>query len=97
MKLSNAASAGEPDASWPPRHAIGAFAGGLLANLMLAWFLPNVSWLWWNPVGFFVTIAVALVASRGRFELPEWSATAGQTQLLVGMFLLILMGLVVVF
>ncbi|HEX5076237.1 MAG TPA: sodium/solute symporter [Gemmatimonadaceae bacterium] len=37
---------------------------GLLGNLALARLAPGVSWLWWNPAGFFVTCVVALSISR---------------------------------
>jgi sodium-coupled monocarboxylate transporter 8/12 len=78
-------------------HAILGLAAGLLGNLFLAWFFPNVSWLWWNPIGFTVALVVALLTSRGSLEFPLWSATEGETRVLVGTFLVILMTLVVVF
>lgn len=46
--------------------AIGGFCLGLLANL-LAWILlPSVSWLWWNPLGFFVACLSGLALSLLR-------------------------------
>jgi SSS family solute:Na+ symporter len=77
--------------------AILGFAGGLIGNLMLAWLFPNVSWLWWNPFGFLVAVTVAIATSRGSIEFPEWSATSGETRLLLGVFLVILMTLAIVF
>jgi sodium-coupled monocarboxylate transporter 8/12 len=79
------------------KHAILGFTGGLLGNLMLAWLFPNVSWLWWNPFGFLVAVTVAIAVSRGSIELPVWSATRGETQLLIGVFLAILLTLAILF
>jgi hypothetical protein len=78
-------------------HAILGFTAGLLGNLMLAWLFPNVSWLWWNPFGVLVTVTVAIATSLGAIELPEWSATRGETRLLLGVFAAILLTLAIVF
>lgn len=47
---------------------------GLIANFVLARFAPGVSWLWWNPFGFFVACATALVSGRvaPRVTLARW-------------------------
>lgn len=36
---------------------------GFLSNLLLWVYAPNISWLWWNVIGFVVTWCSALVAS----------------------------------
>jgi SSS family transporter len=63
---------------------------GLVANLLLARFAPGVSWLWWNPAGFLVTCAVALVLGRiaPRFELVRWPQR--EARVLIGAFLVML-------
>ena len=43
------------------RGAIFGFAAGLLANGFVWQALPQVSWLWWNLIGFVVAIVVALL------------------------------------
>ncbi|TGD73346.1 sodium:solute symporter [Mangrovimicrobium sediminis] len=45
------------------RAAIAGFVGGLLANLLTWLFLPQVSWLWWNLLGFAAGWCVALLAA----------------------------------
>ena len=63
---------------------------GLLANLALARLAPGVSWLWWNPAGFFVTCTVALAVGQiaPRFEIMHWPR--GEARVLIGAFLLML-------
>jgi SSS family solute:Na+ symporter len=46
------------------RAAIVGFGLGLLANLLTWLTLPLVSWLWWNVIGFALTVTGAAVASR---------------------------------
>jgi len=65
-------------------------AAGLAANLALSRFAPGVSWLWWNPAGFFVACGVALALGRiapqlGIVRWPRWEA-----RLLIGAFLIML-------
>lgn len=43
------------------RAAIIGFLGGLLANALVWQLLPDVSWLWWNVIGFGVALGVALL------------------------------------
>lgn len=54
-------------ALWRPsvgqRAAIIGFALGLVTNLMVSLWLPGVSWLWWNPIGFVASITAALLAA----------------------------------
>ncbi len=44
---------------------------GLAGNALLWIYAPNISWLWWNVIGFFVTLVVAMVVSR-FFEAPSY-------------------------
>ncbi len=47
-------------------HAFGANTGlilGFTVNLLLWLFAPNISWLWWNLIGFAVTWIIALLVS----------------------------------
>jgi SSS family transporter len=46
------------------RYALLAFALGLIANLFVAFYLPAVSWLWWNVVGFVITLLTAAMAAK---------------------------------
>ncbi len=40
------------------------FLAGLLANLTMWIFVPKLSWLWWNVIGFFVAASVGLIIAR---------------------------------
>ncbi len=47
-------------------HALGANIGiitGVLFNIYLWLFVPSVFWFWWNAIGCFVTMSVALLCS----------------------------------
>ena len=44
-------------------HAITGLLLGMAFNLLCWRFLPNVSWLWWNPMGFAVAFGSALLLS----------------------------------
>ena len=46
------------------RGAIIGFFTGLIANAFVSLALPDVSWLWWNPIGFFIAFATAASAAR---------------------------------
>jgi hypothetical protein len=67
---------------------------GLAGNLALARLAPGVSWLWWNPAGFFVACTIALMVGRmaPRLVFARWPGRDGA--LLVGAFLVMLMILV---
>ncbi len=39
------------------------FVLGLAANLLTWSLLPQVSWLWWNPIGFFAALGTALLVA----------------------------------
>ncbi|MFP4082519.1 MAG: sodium:solute symporter [Candidatus Aminicenantes bacterium] len=41
-----------------PKAAIWGLGTGVAVNLMLWSFVPSVSWLWWNAIGFFLTSLV---------------------------------------
>ena len=50
------------------KAAITGFAAGLVSNLTVALLLPQISWLWWNIIGFGAGISTALVVAltQGR-------------------------------
>ncbi|HUP60224.1 MAG TPA: sodium/solute symporter [Thermoanaerobaculia bacterium] len=45
------------------RHALIALAIGLTANVLVAAFAKDVSWLWWNAIGCVATVMTALLAA----------------------------------
>ena len=63
---------------------------GLVGNLALARLAPSVSWLWWNPAGFFTTCIVALVVGHvaPRLAIAPWPRREGA--LLVGAFVVMM-------
>src|SRR5688572_30068033 len=63
---------------------------GLVGNLLLRSFAPGVSWLWWNPAGFFVTCTVALVIGQiaPRLAIAPWPRREGA--MLVGAFVVMM-------
>jgi SSS family solute:Na+ symporter len=67
------------------KAAVGALAAGLGANAALASWAPQLSWLWWNPAGWGVTVATGLLA-MGRPRWPPFAASARETILLAGAF-----------
>jgi SSS family transporter len=69
------------------RVAVGAMVAGLAANLTLSLSAPGVSWLWWNPVGWFVTVAFGTIAASFRWSPPPWAAVRRENWLLCGAFL----------
>ncbi len=72
------------------RSAVVAMVAGIGANLALALAAPAVSWLWWNPAGWLVTMAVGLASARALPRLPRPRASRGETLLLAGGFALML-------
>jgi SSS family solute:Na+ symporter len=50
---------------------IAGVAAGLMLNLILGRVAPQISWLWWNPIGFSATIIVALATRRASIALPR--------------------------
>jgi SSS family solute:Na+ symporter len=41
------------------------FAIGLAVTAVVGWWAPAISWLWWNPIGFFAAAAGATSSVRG--------------------------------
>lgn len=57
----------------------GAFAGliaGFIGNLLLWKYAPDISWLWWNVIGFFVAYAVGHGVSKA-FAAPALTQLSG--------------------
>jgi SSS family solute:Na+ symporter len=71
--------------------ALRGLAAGLVANIALARLVPNLSWLWWNPAGFGVTLLVALATSARPWAVarPHWPRR--ETAWLVGAFVALLL------
>ncbi|HET9942068.1 MAG TPA: sodium transporter [Terriglobia bacterium] len=67
-------------------HAVSGLLGGLAGNLLLAWFAPDVSWLWWNPFGFAVAMLFSLAAARAKLEPPVLSLPRLETSVLWAAF-----------
>jgi SSS family solute:Na+ symporter len=70
--------------------ALAGLVAGLLANLALARFAPQVSWLWWNPAGFLAACAVALTSSGSLPLLPSAAWPRRESRLLLGAFVIML-------
>jgi SSS family solute:Na+ symporter len=51
--------------------ALVGFVGGLLANLLVAVYLPEVSWLWWNVIGFIVAFLCIVLGSAFLVPSPQ--------------------------
>jgi SSS family transporter len=68
------------------RAAVSGLAAGLVANGVLARFAPGVSWLWWNPAGFLVASAAAVLVSGAPPGLRRPGPWPRETWLLVGAF-----------
>ena len=58
------------------RGALGGLAAGFLINLWLWRYAPNVSWLWWNVIGFLTAYAVGYLMSL-LFPAPEAAKLSG--------------------
>ena len=70
--------------------ALVGLVAGLITNLALARLAPGVSWLWWNPAGFFAACIVALSVARvaPRRGLTPWPRY--ESAVLVGAFIVML-------
>jgi SSS family solute:Na+ symporter len=70
---------------------VGAFAG-LVTNLAVAQFAPDVSWLWWNLIGCGAALFVGSLLGRDRVAVEGADAHVGRglAIVLVGYFVLIL-------
>lgn len=75
------------------RSAVAGAVSGLLANLALAVFAPEVSWLWWNVAGCLVALAVGVVFGRSRMPIKKTGDGGGRGYggLLVGYFVVIVL------
>ena len=65
--------------------AIAGLAAGLVANFLLARLAPAISWLWWNPAGFTVSVTVAIALTRASLDWvrPAWRPTEARLLLTV--------------
>lgn len=72
------------------RGALAGLGTGLLANLLLARLVPEVSWLWWNPAGFGAATLAALLASGARFKPVAIAWPRRESAVLGGAFLAML-------
>lgn len=70
--------------------ALAGLLAGICGNLILARILPGLSWLWWNPAGFLLTLGTALALSRAWFQWPRLVWPVKETSLLLGTFVLLL-------
>lgn len=79
------------------RSAVAGAVAGVLANLALAAWAPEISWLWWNVAGFGVAMVVSVaLGRRGRPVDPVIVGGRGHARLLVTYFALILSVLAVI-
>lgn len=46
-----------------PHAAITGLGIGVATNLILWFFVPSVSWLWWNAIGFTITLSIIMIGS----------------------------------
>jgi SSS family solute:Na+ symporter len=46
------------------RGAVSGFVTGFVVNLLLWKFVPEISWLWWNVIGFFIAYFTGYLVSR---------------------------------
>jgi hypothetical protein len=66
--------------------ALGGLALGLAGTVAVASCLPGVSWLWWNPLGFGLTLVSGLALSGGRVRALRPVASRLHVGLLGGAF-----------
>ncbi len=80
-------------------HALGANIGivvGVLFNMYLWLYVPQVFWFWWNAIGCVVTVLVAMICSRLiRQQVNEglevvYSSSKKEVALLIGYFIIII-------
>lgn len=69
------------------RSALGGLAVGLAANVAVAWLAPQVSWLWWNAIGFAAALVPAL-AVAGPFRARQAVLSPGMLALAAGFVLM---------
>jgi SSS family solute:Na+ symporter len=75
------------------RGAIAGLLAGLVGNLLLARLAPGISWLWWNPAGFLVACAVALMLSPRPigWVRPSWRGSGARVLLPAFVIILVLL------
>jgi hypothetical protein len=66
--------------------AVSGLLAGLLANAALAVTVPALPWLWWNPIGWTVTVAAGLLLARTTPRLPRGAASRREITLLLAGF-----------
>ncbi|TNF84938.1 MAG: sodium:solute symporter [Gammaproteobacteria bacterium] len=71
--------------------ALRGFAAGLVTNLCLWLFLPEVSWLWWNLTGFLVALLAAGLRLPDGWRVALGRPTPLQARMLLGMAALIVL------
>ncbi|MGV6830651.1 MAG: sodium:solute symporter [bacterium] len=81
-------------------HALGANIGivaGVLFNMFLWLYVPEIFWFWWNAIGCLVTIIVAYLVSltikreaKEGLEVVMYKAGNKEVALLIGYFVLII-------
>lgn len=87
---------------WKRIHTLGAnlgLIGGVLVNVYLWLFVPDVFWFWWNAVGAVVTLFIAYMVSllvpgksSGEQILQfRWERDPVKTAILIGFFILIVL------
>lgn len=72
------------------RSAVAALLAGLGANLALALGAPWLSWLWWNPAGWLVTLAAGMLLARRAPRFPAPAASRREAWILCGAFVAML-------
>lgn len=80
------------------RAALIGFASGIALNVIVAWQLPQVSWLWWNVTGFATALLVCSLANGGglkrrALKLPPTKRSATVLLLGFGLIVLVTLGL----
>jgi SSS family solute:Na+ symporter len=60
------------------RGVLAGLAAGVTLNISLWLFAPALSWLWWNPAGFLVSLLVSLAAGRVRSRPGTASVSLGE-------------------
>jgi SSS family solute:Na+ symporter len=77
------------------RSVLSGLVAGLTLNITLWIFAPAISWLWWNPAGFFTALFFILVVPSGppAKSTPPFSLTEiirdRRTWILIAVFVLI--------
>ena len=62
-------------------QVIAGLLAGMVANGACWLFLPEISWLWWNVIGFAVTVLVALIGTLVRMPAVDGLAAPSSTDL----------------